>query len=153
MHCSPPGSFVRGISQARILEWVAISFCRESSQPRDWTHICIIGRFFTTEPPGEARGSLDADLTVKLKSLKNFERVHSRILLQNWSREQFLFSFTFWPCHAARGILILRPRTGPTPLEVVELTTGLQGKSPREGFLQQDSRSTEHTQMFMCLLR
>ena len=35
--CSPPGSSVHGISQARILEWVAISCSRGSSQPRDWT--------------------------------------------------------------------------------------------------------------------
>ena len=45
-----------GILQARILEWVAISHPRESSQPRDWTcvsHIsCFAGRFFTIEPPG-----------------------------------------------------------------------------------------------------
>ena len=35
MDCSPPGSSVYGIFQARILEWVAISFSRGSSQPRD----------------------------------------------------------------------------------------------------------------------
>ena len=35
--CSLPGSSIRGISQARILEWVAISSSRESSQPRDRT--------------------------------------------------------------------------------------------------------------------
>ena len=35
MHCSPPGFSVHGIFQARILDWVAISFSRESSQPRD----------------------------------------------------------------------------------------------------------------------
>ena len=35
MDCSPPGSSVHGILQARILQWVAISFSRESSQPRD----------------------------------------------------------------------------------------------------------------------
>ena len=40
MDCSPPGSSVHRISQARILEWVAISFCRRSSQPRDWTASC-----------------------------------------------------------------------------------------------------------------
>ena len=46
--CSPPGSSVRGILQARILEWVAISSCRGSSQPRDWTWIShIAGRFYT----------------------------------------------------------------------------------------------------------
>ena len=33
--CSPPGSFVHRIFQARILEWVAISFSRGSSQPRN----------------------------------------------------------------------------------------------------------------------
>ena len=37
MDCSLPGSSVHGIFQARILEWIAISFSKESSQPRDWT--------------------------------------------------------------------------------------------------------------------
>ena len=49
-HCQP-GSSVHGILQARILEWVAMSFSRGSSQLRDQTHIsCIAGRFFTAEP-------------------------------------------------------------------------------------------------------
>ena len=48
MDCSPPGSSVHGIFQARILEWVAIPFSRRSSQPRDWTWISwTAGRFFT----------------------------------------------------------------------------------------------------------
>ena len=43
-----PGSSVHGILQARILEWVAIPFCRGSSWPRDQTWVsCIAGRFFT----------------------------------------------------------------------------------------------------------
>ena len=45
MDCSPPGSLVHGISQARILEWVAISFSRESSRPRDGTCISCIDRW------------------------------------------------------------------------------------------------------------
>ena len=54
MDCSPPGSSVHGILQARILEWVAVSSSRGSSRPRDPTHVCCIaGRFFTTEPPGK----------------------------------------------------------------------------------------------------
>ena len=54
MDCSPLSSSVHGISQARILEWVAISFSRGSSWPRDWTHVsCIAGRFFTSKPPGK----------------------------------------------------------------------------------------------------
>ena len=45
MDCSPPDSSVHGISQARILDWVAISYSRGSSQPRDWTHVSCIGRW------------------------------------------------------------------------------------------------------------
>ena len=40
MDCSPPGSSVHGIFQARILEWVATSFSRGSSRPRDQTRHC-----------------------------------------------------------------------------------------------------------------
>ena len=58
MDCSPPGSSVHGISQARILEWVAISYSRGSSHPRDWTqdsHIAGAGRFFTSWATKEAQ--------------------------------------------------------------------------------------------------
>ena len=66
MDCCPPGPSVHGIFQARILEWVAISFSRRSSRPRDQTcvsclagrfftyrtHVsCLVGGFFTSEPP------------------------------------------------------------------------------------------------------
>ena len=44
MDCSPPGSSVHGISQARILEWIAISFSRGYSCPCDQTHISCFGR-------------------------------------------------------------------------------------------------------------
>ena len=57
MDCSPPGSSVYGILEARILKWVAMLSSRGSSQPRDRTHFscdfCIAGRFFTAEPPGK----------------------------------------------------------------------------------------------------
>ena len=53
--CSLPGSSVRGILQARILEWVAISFSRRSSQARDRTWVsCIAGRRFTIWATREA---------------------------------------------------------------------------------------------------
>ena len=47
MDCSLPGSTIHGIFQARILEWVAISFSRRSSWPRDWTLIShiVVRRF------------------------------------------------------------------------------------------------------------
>ena len=48
MDCSPPGVSVHEISQVRMLEWVAISFSRGYSRPREWTCIfCIAGRFIT----------------------------------------------------------------------------------------------------------
>ena len=48
MDCSLPGSSVHGIFQARVLEWVAISFFRGSFQPKDQTQVYhIAGRRFT----------------------------------------------------------------------------------------------------------
>ena len=55
MYYSPLGSSVPGISQARILEWVAISFSRGSSWSRDQTCTSYLASgFLTTEPPGQA---------------------------------------------------------------------------------------------------
>ena len=52
--CSPQGFSVRGILQARILEWVAISSSGGSSRSRDWTCVswgsCAAGGFFISEP-------------------------------------------------------------------------------------------------------
>ena len=45
MDCSPPGSSVHGIPQARILEWVAIPSSRGCSWPGDWTWVSCIGRW------------------------------------------------------------------------------------------------------------
>ena len=50
MDCTPPGSSVRGVLQAAILEWVAISFSKGSSQP---TSPALAGRVFTAESPGK----------------------------------------------------------------------------------------------------
>ena len=55
MECSPPGSSVHGILQARILQWVAIPFYRGSSQLRDQTQVSRTrGRFFTVWASREA---------------------------------------------------------------------------------------------------
>ena len=55
MDCSLPGSSGHGIFQARILEWVSISFSRGSSQPRDRTWVfCTAGRLFTIWATREA---------------------------------------------------------------------------------------------------
>ena len=87
--CSPPGSSVHGILQARILEWVATPFSMRSSQPRDHTWVsCIRGR---------ATRRLDALyamwLTVKLTKV-----------LQAQSRQQCL-SFLLMGCASAYSCL------------------------------------------------
>ena len=54
--CDPMGSTVRGILQARLLEWVAVPFSRGSSQPKGGTQIShIVGGFFTSWATGEAQ--------------------------------------------------------------------------------------------------
>ena len=53
--CSPPGSSVHGILEARILGWIAVSYSRGSSRSRDQpmslANPALAGRFFTTTPP------------------------------------------------------------------------------------------------------
>ena len=55
----PPGSSIHGILQARILEWVAMSFYRGSARPRiepmSFMSPALAGRFFTTSPTWEAQ--------------------------------------------------------------------------------------------------
>ena len=56
MDCSLPGSSAHGILQAIVLEWIAISFSRGSSQPRAWTRVShTVDRHFTVWATREAR--------------------------------------------------------------------------------------------------
>ena len=79
MDCSLPSSPVHCISQARTLEWVAISFYRGSSWHRDQTCISctalqpissIAGGWFTAEPPGKAQYQTALTLKQKLAEIK-----------------------------------------------------------------------------------
>ena len=67
--CNPPGSPVHGIFPARILEWVAISFSRGSSWPRDRTHVfcisCTSDEFFTAELLGKPSWVQEALITIE----------------------------------------------------------------------------------------
>ena len=66
MNCSLPGTSVHGILQARILEWVAISFSRGSSQPRARTQVsCIVGRWFTVWATREAPKRVEEEVKRK----------------------------------------------------------------------------------------
>ena len=63
MDCSPTGSSLHGIFQARILEWVAIPYSKGSSQPRDWIQFsCIAGGFFTIWATREAPNQLYSNI-------------------------------------------------------------------------------------------
>ena len=59
MDCSPPGSSVHGMLQARIPKWVGVSSSRGCSRPKDQTCVssasCIAGKFFTMEPLGKSK--------------------------------------------------------------------------------------------------
>ena len=121
MDCSPPGSSVHGISQARILEWVTISFSRGSSKSRDQTHISCIGKYIlyhwaTRDPP-------TYDITVeRLPKLRNqhwyitINYILDFIWMSSVSplRSFFKKNFNFGECHIAYGILVLRPGIEPS---------------------------------------
>ena len=102
--CSPPGSSIHGILQARILEWVAVSFSRGSSQPWDQIQVsCVAGRFFNLWAAREACSYIgpfiQKDSTCGLISL---------LLL---SRNNFIFWIVFcrwslihkWSTYLSRG--------------------------------------------------
>ena len=81
--CSPPGFSVHGITQTRILEWVAISFSRGFSGPREWTQrprdwiqvSCIADRFFTVWATKET-----------LLVIKVNPRSHVRLFATPWTK-------------------------------------------------------------------
>ena len=93
MDYRPPGSSVHVILQARIVEWVAISFSRGSSWLRGWTHVsCIAREFFTTEPlwsPDRSVMQQKILAFVILISLDSYlyiqhERIISCVLWRKW---------------------------------------------------------------------
>ena len=88
--CSLPGSSVHCISQARILQQVAISFSRGSSQPRDWTQVShIAGLFFTSgdtrEAPKYWSDSLSLLQRIFLIQESNHGLLHCRWILYHWA--------------------------------------------------------------------
>ena len=90
MDYSLPHSSVHAIVQARILEWVAISFSRGSSHPRTRTQVSrIAGSFFTSEPPGKPKnigvGSLSLLQQIFLTQESNQGLLHCRRILNHLS--------------------------------------------------------------------
>ena len=119
---SLPRSFAHGISQARILQWVAISFSMQSSWPRDQTHVfCSAGKFFTTGPLGKhtlgfpGGASIGLPWSVGNESICNFRRpwFSSWIRKIPWGRDKLLTSvFLGFPGVSAGKTRLQRGRPG-----------------------------------------
>ena len=78
---SPPDSSVHGISQTRILEWVPISSFRESSWPRDRTHVSCIGRWVLYRwATWASHINIHADVNSSVQSLS-----HVRLFATPWT--------------------------------------------------------------------
>ena len=92
---SPPGSSIHGILQARILEWVAISFSKGSCQSRNWTCISCIGRqilyhWATREAP-EDKINLDngvMDRLTRIWSVRTQGWSVGKLLMRWWNLKQ-----------------------------------------------------------------
>ena len=109
MDCSLPGSSVHGIFQARILEWVAISFSRGSSWPTDWTQVsCIAGRFFTIWATREAPRSPRSDSLLCLSLLEPMASRFSHSASNRAGKYSFKWLFKLqWP--RPHNLLLVSP--------------------------------------------
>ena len=77
----PPGSFVCGILQARILEWIPIPFSRGSFPSRDQTWVsCIVGGLFTIRATREGPTLFINPLNPLNNSIRGRSVNHNRIL-------------------------------------------------------------------------
>ena len=96
--CSPPGSSARGILQARILEWVAISFSRGSSQPRHQTQVsCIASRCFNLWATREALTLLRTPPSPQLLCIS--DPSSSQQCINKWSFSQTAFQLHTQKCN------------------------------------------------------
>ena len=104
MDCTRPGSSVHGISQARILEWVAILFSRGSSQPSDWTHVswvsCIGRQILCHWDTGEAFliSLLITNTILVVQALSSSRGMWKKIIKKSWQRLLFSFTSCFLLC-------------------------------------------------------
>ena len=100
--CSLPGSPICGIFQARILEWVAISFSRGSSQSRDWIPFSrTAGGFFTGELPGKPLAGPRVSVQICRCCLlccttETWAQIHGSLVLIVLTQQQSGTQHSFW---------------------------------------------------------
>ena len=97
MDHSLPSFSIHGIFQARVLEWVAISFSRGSAQPRDRTQVSrIVGRRFTIWATRDGNGN-----SLQYSSLENpmdggaWQATYHGVTKSWIQQNDFTFTFTF----------------------------------------------------------
>ena len=107
MDCSPPGSSVRGIPQARILEWVAISSPRVSSQPRHQIHISSVSCISRQVLYQLCHlGSLKSCKKMSMMKKKIFESLQIRkflLQIQDWLSDNHRFGWEDVWLHGVEG--------------------------------------------------
>ena len=99
MDYSLPGSSVHGIFQARILEWVGISFSRRSFWPRDWTQFSrIVGRCYTVWATREVHVKVKAESEkVGLKVNIQKTKIMASSPITSWEIDgETVSDFIFW---------------------------------------------------------
>ena len=124
MDCSPPGSSVHGIFHTKKLEWIAISYSRRFSLPKDKTVSCafsaLAGVFFNTAPPISILMSLTLILTAYYLSPYNVTYSHF------WDYKMDIFEGTLvFPYHNPSLITVVM---GNLPDEFLLLHIYLQIK-------------------------
>ena len=105
MNCSLPDSSVYGILQARILEWVAISFSRGSYQTRDWTWVsCIVDGCFIIWVTREVNVPLVSLIFLKTSLVFPSLLFSSIFCTDLWGRLSYLSLLFFWTLHSPGSI-------------------------------------------------
>ena len=121
MDCSLPGSSVRGIFQAKVLEWVAISFSRGSSWPRAAS---IANRRFT------AWATREAQINIKKKKKKKKQKTLEQYPGNPFFSVELLIVFEFFSLDVCSiGHLIMKPCLGfPLILWITKFPCGFQAQ-------------------------
>ena len=113
MDCGLPGSSIHRILQARILEWVAISFSREIFLTQGLNYIA--GEFFTTEPPGKPNHTPKGSKLVFKKISNKYFRLAQLFL---FSLSAFLLTL---PLHIVQGLSWNNQQALPFPYTITTL--------------------------------